>query len=209
MYRLIKKSFYERPALVVAKDLIGCRLSFEDPKHGPVGGIVVETEAYTTGDAACHAWHLEQKRKKNPQATGRGAELFGEPGLTYVYLNYGMYWLLNVVTDPLGVPGGVLIRAVEPTIGESIVWKNRPNISKREQLTNGPGKLTLGIGITGHHHQLDVTRGPIYFEKPLKKISSLEIATSSRIGITQATDLEWRFYLRGNSYVSPAKPSSR
>lgn len=205
MFSVIPISFYRRSAVAVAKDLIGCRLVVDHPRQGTVGGIIVETEAYTTGDPACHAWHLEIKRKKNPLATGKGHELFGPPGLTYVYLNYGMYWMLNVVTDPEGTPGAVLIRAVEPTIGEQIFWKNRPKIKHREELADGPGKLTRAMGIDDRHHQLDVTNGPLRFEKPDRR--KLEITTSSRIGITQGVDLPWRFFVKDSPYVSPGKPS--
>lgn len=207
MFSDISISFYSRPALVVAKELIGCRLVVDHPRIGTIGGIVVETEAYTSGDPACHAWHLEQKRKTNPEATGKGVELFGPPGLTYIYLNYGMYWLLNVVTDPEGTPGAVLIRAVEPEIGEDIFWKNRPRIKNREQLANGPGKLTVAMGIDDRYHQLSVTDGPLRFEKPRQR--RIQIATSSRIGITKGIDRPWRCFVKGSDYVSPGLPSDR
>ncbi len=207
MFRDIPKSFYGRPATVVARELIGCRLLVDHPSVGAVGGVVVETEAYASGDPACHAWHLEKKRNKDPMAIGKGHELFGPPGLTYIYLNYGMYWLLNVVTDPEGTPGGVLIRAVEPSLGENIFWENRPKIKKREDLANGPGKLTVAMGIDDRHHQMDVTTGPIRFEKPTRHKSDLEISTSSRVGISQGVDLPWRFFAKGSIYVSRGIPA--
>jgi DNA-3-methyladenine glycosylase len=203
----LDKSFYQRPALKVASDLIGCVLVFNHPESGQVAGVIVETEAYTSGDEACHAWHLEKKRLINRDVMGRGHELFGRAGLTYVYLNYGMYWLLNVVTDEEGVPGAVLIRAVEPILNERVCWKNRPGVKSKFNLTNGPGKLTLAMGIEGSHHQLDITKGPIFIVPRPQEI--LEIASSSRIGISKATEHQWRFFLGGNPYVSPGKPSDR
>lgn len=207
MFKPLKKSFFERNTLTVARDLIGCNLIFDHPKFGYVVGMIVETEAYMSGDAACHAWHLEQKRKTNPKATGRGVELFGEPGFTYVYLNYGMYWLLNVVTDPVGVPGAVLIRAIEPKLNEDIFWRHRPKVSRREQLANGPGKLTVALGINGTHNQLDVTQGPIRFERSSAVSRRQIIATSTRIGISQARELEWRFFVADSPFVSPVRQS--
>lgn len=207
MYRPLKKSFYERSPVIVARELIGSLLVFDHPQHGTLGGIVVETEAYGRGDAASHAWSLERKREKNPEATGRAIEFFGEPGLSYVYLNYGMYWMLNVVTEQVGVPGAVLIRAIEPTLGENIFWENRPKITKKEHLANGPGKLTLAMEIDSRYHQIDMTDGPIRFEKSNKDTAKIAIGTSSRIGITKSVELPWRFFVKGSPFVSPGKPS--
>jgi DNA-3-methyladenine glycosylase len=205
MYSQIPMSFYERPAVVVAQELLGCRLIVEHPGQEAIGGLIVETEAYTTNDPACHAWHLEQKRKTNPNASGKGEELFGAPGFTYIYLNYGMYWLLNVVTDPIGTPGAVLIRAVEPCIGEEQFWKNRPKVKKREDLANGPGKLTLAMGIDQRYHQISLAEGPLRLQQPRHR--RVEVATSGRIGISQGVDLPWRFFIKDSNFVSRAKPS--
>jgi DNA-3-methyladenine glycosylase len=131
--------------------------------------------------------------------------LFGPPGFTYVYLNYGMYWLLNIITEPEGSPGAVLIRAIEPSLGEGVFWRNRPRVTKRENLANGPGKLTLAMGIDQRHHGISVTDGSLRLQRPRRRHVVLECST--RIGITKGTDRPWRFFIKGSPFVSPGKPS--
>ena len=120
--------------------------------------------------------------------TPRTQVIFGEPGHAYVYLIYGMYDCLNIVCEPEGVAGCVLIRALEP-------------VSGLKGLANGPGKLTRAMGINRTHNGVDVTKGPITIHPP-ERAEKFEIATSTRIGITKSADLPLRFFIKGNPSVS-------
>lgn len=153
--------------------------------HGEVSGCIVETEAYLGAtDPAAHAYR---------GLTPRTRVLFGPPGHAYVYLIYGIHNCLNIVAEPEGAAGCVLIRALEPGTGIS-----RP--------TNGPGKLTRALGITLKHNGCDVTRGPITVSAP-ETPAAFEIGVSPRIGITKAADLPLRFFIQGNRSVSGSKYS--
>ena len=141
---------------------------------------IVEVEAYLgLTDRAAHAW-------RGP--TPRTQVLFGPPGHAYVYLIYGMYECLNIVADSAGVPGCVLIRALEPIQGI-------------ERPTNGPGRLTRAMGISRAHNGTDLTRGKLTAREP-GQIAKLEIGVSPRIGITHCADWPLRFFIRGNPHVS-------
>jgi len=161
--------------------------------HGSASGIIVETEAYTgPGDDASHSAR---------GVTPRTRVIFGPPGHAYVYLIYGMYQCLNIVAEPDGVPGGVLIRAIQPLTGIEQMQSRRRAARRVEDLANGPGKLTQAFGITMQHNGADVTRGTLTVHPP-KNETQLDIAVSPRIGITKAADLPLRFFLRGNPFVS-------
>ena len=139
----LPRSFYARGAVEVARDLLGKVI-----RHGPASARIVETEAYLgVGDAAAHS-------ARGP--TPRTRVIFGPPGHAYVYLIYGMHYCLNIVAEPEGVAGCVLIRAVEP-VGA---------VAGAALLSNGPGKLTRALGITLDHYGVDLTRGPITLHKP-------------------------------------------
>jgi DNA-3-methyladenine glycosylase len=169
------RAFYRRPAVQVARELLGKILSYEN-----ASGRIVETEAYLgEDDGAAHSAR---------GITPRTKILFGPPGHAYVYLIYGMYDCLNVVCEPEGIAGGVLIRALEP-------------VSGLKGLANGPGKLTRAMGINLTHNGVDVTKGPITIHAP-RRAEKFEIATSVRIGITKSADLPLRFYIIGNPSVS-------
>src|SRR5947209_5879283 len=132
---ILKRSFYERPTVEVARGLLGKVLV-----HGPTAGVIVETEAYLGGeDLAAHSAR---------GITERTRVIFGPPGHAYVYFIYGMYECLNLVCEPAGVPGCVLIRALEPVAGMDLMRTRRPAARKPEQIANGPGKLTLAMAIT-------------------------------------------------------------
>lgn len=198
----LDRGFFERDSLAVARELIGKLLLYDAPE-GRLSGRIVETEAYGMNDPACHAWGIHPGVEAHTKR--RGFALFGVPGTAYVYLNYGMYWLLNVVTEPEGVCGAVLIRAIEPVEGIEIMRQKRPGVRRDRDLTNGPGKLTLALGISGDMSGSDLTRSPLYFaEGPT---TAEEIATSGRIGISAGGELPWRFYVVENPWVSPGKPS--
>jgi DNA-3-methyladenine glycosylase len=185
---ILKREFYDRPAVEVARGLLGKVLV-----HGPAAGIIVETEAYLGGDdLAAHSAR---------GITDRTRVIFGQPGHAYVYFIYGMYECLNLVCEPEGKPGCVLIRALEPVAGIERMRERRPAARKDEDLASGPGKLTLAMGITRAQNGADVTRGALVVREPEEK-RRVEIAVTPRIGITKCVDLPLRFAIRGNRFVS-------
>lgn len=202
---VLGQDFFARPTLEVARDLIGVTLVHEH-KKGKISGRIVETEAYTQDDPASHSFGVLDRVKGRLHVKRRGYGLFEAPGTAYVYLTYGMYWLFNVVTEPAGIGGAVLIRAVEPLEGLDLMRAHRPGVRKEKDLTNGPGKLALAFGIDGRFHKRMLTGSPLFFEDTSEK-STLAIGTSSRIGIRRGTEFPWRFFVRNNPFVSPGKPS--
>lgn len=188
---ILKRAFYDRPAVEVARALLGKVLC-----NGPAAGMIVETEAYLGGDdLAAHSAR---------GVTDRTRVIFGPPGHAYVYFIYGMYECLNLVAEPPGHPGCVLIRALEPVAGIDLMRTRRPAARKLEDLASGPGKLTLALGITRAQNGADVTRGPLVVRAPAEP-RKFDIATSPRIGITQCADWPLRFYILANPFVSRAK----
>lgn len=186
--RILKREFYERPTVTVARELLGKVLV-----HGPTAGIIVETEAYLGGDdLASHSAR---------GITDRTRVIFGPPGHAYVYFIYGMYECLNLVAEPAGQPGCVLIRALEPLAGIEVMRERRPAARKTEDLASGPGKLTLAMGITRAQNGADVTRGTLVVRTPTEP-RRVEIAVTPRIGIRQCADWPLRFIIRGNKFVS-------
>ena len=184
----LSRLFYSRPTVEVARDLLGMVLV-----HGETAGIIVETEAYPGGDdLASHSAR---------GITDRTRVIFGPPGHAYVYLIYGVYRCLNIVAEPAGQPGCVLIRAIEPTSGIEIMQRRRPAAKRAESLTNGPGKLTLALGITRNHYGVDVTTGPLLVQRQ-PKLPRFEIKTTPRIGITHCADRPLRFLIKDNPFVS-------
>jgi DNA-3-methyladenine glycosylase len=178
---ILKRSFYNRSAIEVARDLLGKVLV-----HGVTAGTIVETEAYLGGDdLAAHSAR---------GITERTRVIFGPPGHAYVYFIYGMYECLNIVAEPPGQPGCVLIRALEPVAGIEIMRQRRPAARKTEDLASGPGKLTLAMGITRTLNGADVTRGALVVRQSAER-RAFEIAVTPRIGITQSTDLPLRFLI--------------
>jgi DNA-3-methyladenine glycosylase len=185
---ILKRSFYERPTMEVARGLLGKVLV-----HGAAAGIIVETEAYLGGDdLASHSAR---------GVTDRTRVIFGPPGHAYVYFIYGMYECLNIVAEPAGQPGCVLVRAVEPVAGIEIMRRRRPAARRMEDLASGPGKLTLAMGITRAHNGADVTRGALVVREPIEP-RAFEIGATPRIGISQCADLPLRFVILGNRFVS-------
>jgi len=186
----LPRSFYARETVAVARDLLGKILA-----HGGSSGRIVETEAYLgVGDGASHSAR---------GITPRTRVMFGHPGYAYVYFIYGMYDCVNVVAEPENVAGAVLIRALEPVAGIDRIRARRPGIQRMEDLTNGPGKLTMSLGITIRDNGVDLTRGPITVHAP-KAADDFRIGVSPRIGITKSADLPLRFFIEGNSFVSKA-----
>ena len=204
---ILGPQFYARDTLAVARELVGMLLV-----HAPRDGVrlvgrVVETEAYTGDDPACHAAGLVGAEAGDVPLEGRGAELFGAPGTAYVYLCYGIHWMLNVVTEPEGTCGAVLIRAVHPLEGMEVMEQRRSAAQSAVALTNGPGKLAQAFGVDGQLDGKPLTEAPVFFARPVDE-PDVEVSTSSRIGITRAVDRPWRFYAEGDPYVSRGTPSN-
>jgi DNA-3-methyladenine glycosylase len=188
VYVILPRSFYQRNTIPVARDLLGKVLV-----HGAVKARIVETEAYLGGDdlAAHSARGL----------TERTRVIFGPPGHAYVYLIYGMHECLNLVAEPDGFPGCVLIRALEPLEGLEEMKRRRRNASRVEQLARGPGNLTKAMGITRAHNGVDVTAGELRVEED-GAAEPFEIRTTPLIGITKSADWPLRFLIAGNPFVS-------
>ena len=181
--------FLNRPAEIVAPDLIGCILEREI--EGVImRAMIVETEAYDEMDAASHSYKGQTERTKI---------MFGEPGYLYVYFTYGMHHCCNVVTDAKGKGSAVLIRAVEPIEGEPFMQEKRARDGV--ELTNGPAKLCQALGIDKQLNGHDLSASPLKLILKSKN-EPLDIIQTTRIGISQAKDVQWRFYLSGNKYVS-------
>lgn len=187
----LPRKFYERDTAQVARELLGKVLIRRSPE-GITSGKIVETEAYYgRGDPASRA--SRKRTKLNWLMWERG-------GLAFVYMVHGQ-WLFNVTTEREGVPGAVLIRALEPLEGVELM-KKRGKVTDERNLTSGPGKLTQAMGITYDHHGLDLT-----IEKNELIIANgeperFEIASSHRIGVSADLRKKLRFYIRNNPYVS-------
>lgn len=204
LYKKLDKKFFERPAVKVAKSLIGKYIIHHICNDIILIAKIVEDEAYGTNDPACHAWSNYCRLKKGESIKGRSAVLFDEPGIAYVYLNYGIYWLFNVVVDKKGIPGAVLIRAVEPLLGINYMQKLRPAAKNLIELTNGPGKLTLALNIDQRYHKKSLVspNSSLYFAKYINSDTPPIIVSSSRIGISKGKHLQWRFFEKHNNFVS-------
>ncbi len=200
--------YFAQSTLHVARDLLGKRLVRVLDDDTTLVGRIVETEAYTQDDPAFHGWGLYDADTGTVRREGRAAALFGLPGTGYVYLIYGMHWLLNVVTEPEGTGGAVLIRAVEPLQAREVMQEHRA-VGRAVQLTNGPGKLTQALAIDDALHGAMLTGPPLFFADAGDDSPAFEVVTSSRIGISQAVDRPWRFFIAGHPYVSPAPPSDQ
>lgn len=204
----LPQSFFDRPTVRVARALLGHRLVYDHPSGNRLVGRIVETEAYTEEDPACHASRLSRDPDTGEIAgDGRARDLFAAPGTAYVYLIYGMHWLLNVVTESEGTAGAVLIRAVEPKAGGEFMRQTR-GVQREEDLTNGPGKLTDAFDIDGEFHQTDLTDPPLYLAEG-RVVEAHEVAQSSRIGISKAVERPWRWWVTESRFVSNGTPSDQ
>jgi len=191
---LLEVDFYRRDTAVVARLLIG-KLLVRRLEGKILSGIIVETEAYYGfDDPASHAFSGMTKRAKI---------MFGRPGTAYVYFCYGMYYMLNAVTEEENTPGAVLIRAVQPAIGTEEMFKRRKT-KDIKNLASGPGKLTSAFGIDINDNGRDLTdKGSnLNIYDAFIKTDKLEVASSPRIGITAGVEKNLRFYLLYNDYVS-------
>ena len=186
------RNFFALDTAVVTRNLLRVNLA---RRNGAdlLKGNIVETEAYYgEGDPPSHA---------TSGRTGRSKIMWEKPGVAYVYLIYGIHTMLNVVTEPKGTPGAVLIRAVEPLEGLGKMEANRDGVD-RDELTDGPGKLTQAfrIGLNMNGEDL-VSSGKLWFSRG-NNIEENEIDTSGRIGVSQGKEEQLRFFLSGNRFVS-------
>ncbi len=195
---ILPRAFYARPTLEVAPDLIG-KVLVHEAAGGPAAGVIVEVEAYIgESDPACHA---------APGPTARNAPLYGPPGVAYVYLNYGIHYLVNAVTEPEGAPAAVLIRALEPLEGLRLMRRRRARGASRPpssytdiELCRGPGNLTRALGISLKQNRRDLTDGPLRIED--RGLGARPLAWSRRIGITVGVEPEWRVFAADSDAVS-------
>ena len=197
MDRKLPREFYTRPdVLEVARDLLGKKLVVPNRNGTRVAGIIVETEAYRgPEDRASHAY--------GGRRTNRTETMYGPGGTAYVYFVYGMYNQFNVVTNSVDHPHAVLIRALEPVEGIELMRKRRHN-QPDHNLTNGPGKLCIALGIDRKLDAADLLGDEVWLEAG-EKISRSRILAGPRIGIDYAEewkDKPWRFWIRSNPFVS-------
>jgi DNA-3-methyladenine glycosylase len=188
----LPREFYNRETEQVARDLLGAVLECHS-EDGVVAGRIVETEAYLgEHDLACHA---------AAGRTTRTEPLYGAPGIAYVYLIYGMYWCFNAVTREEHHPSAVLVRAVEPLQGIELMRQRRPKVRRDVDLTNGPGKLCLALGIDAHHNRNPLDRAPLLIRSGEPVVDG-DVTVTPRIGITQAAEWPLRWFVTNNPYVS-------
>jgi DNA-3-methyladenine glycosylase len=182
-------AFYARSVHEVARDLVGCIV-----RHGDAAGRIVEVESYHQEEPACHAF---------AGLTPRTRVLFGPPGSAYVYRSYGIHALLNAVAEDEGTGAAALIRALEPVEGIDLM-RQRRGMERAEELCNGPGKLTQALGIW-----LDLNGTPLVGGGPIEILprdGEPNVVTGTRIGITKAVELPWRFCDRDSRCVSRPWP---
>jgi len=199
---ILPSDFYARPTLEVARDLLGKILRHRG-RGGAAAGRIVEVEAYIgEDDPACHA---------APGLTPRNAPLYGPPGVAYVYLNYGLHYLVNAVTEEKGSPAAVLIRALEPVDGLDLMrrrrarakWRRGKPIPSDHELCRGPGNLTTALGITLAHNELPLTKPPLVIEDAGSAVEKIE--WTPRIGIRVGTEQPWRCTIAGHLSVSGSR----
>jgi DNA-3-methyladenine glycosylase len=196
-YRLLARSELPVDTVELARYLIGKIVVRTTPK-GVLSGRIVETEAYPVGDAAGHAFRGE---------TARNRALFLRPGHAYVYLAYGVSWMLNVSSEAAGVGAGVLIRALAPLKGIAAMQRNRA-IENLRDLARGPGRLTAALDIDRRLDGIDLCRrGPLWLARDAG--DAFDVGTSTRIGLSQEAHRLLRFYVRGDRFVSGPKSLNR
>ncbi|MBZ0319389.1 MAG: DNA-3-methyladenine glycosylase [Anaerolineae bacterium] len=195
---IFNHDFYTQNACVVARELLGARLVRKIDGQR-MSGIIVETEAYTgVNDLASHG-----RLKRTP----RNLPMYEHPGHAYVYLTYGMHWLLNVACEPEGHPAAVLLRAIEPVEGLDLMAERRPNRPTTEW-TSGPARLTLAIGVDGQQNRVNLTdeQAGLWIEQGAP-IEDTQVSTGPRIGLGKRVpepwfSMAWRWWISDNPYVS-------
>jgi len=189
----IDREFYVRNTLDVARHTLG-KLLVRVQNGVCLSGRIVEVEAYIgEDDPACHARFGR---------TERNDVMYGVGGFSYVYFIYGMYNMLNIVTEAEGYPAAVLIRALEPVVGIDDM-RARRSVKSDVDISNGPGKLCRAMDIGTSHSGLDMTRGELFVAN--LEWDTFHIGESPRIGIKNGLDRKWRFFVKGNRYVTPVR----
>ena len=194
---ILQKEFYERETVIVAKQLLGKTLT-RKIRGRKLTGIITETEAYRgNDDPASHA---------AVKMTPRNKVMFGQVGVSYVYFTYGMYFMLNVVAKSKKQnAGAILIRGMYPQNGIEIMKKNR-GVNETQNISNGPGKLTIALGITMKHHNKDLTdNSELYISDGIKP---KKINQKSRIGISKGIEKQWNFSINIKDYFSSSSSSN-
>ena len=195
LYRLgpaLQARFYDRDTAQVARDMLGAVLQ-ATTSRGVTRGRIVETEAYLgPDDPACHA---------AAGLTARTLHLFGSPGRAYVYFVYGMHWCFNAVTRERGHGAAVLVRAVNPSEGIDLMRERRPHVRHERDLTNGPGKLCMAMGIDGSISGTSLRDGHIVIRAG-ESVTDADVVVTPRIGIRKAADWPLRFLVRNDPFVS-------
>ncbi len=191
----LPRSFYIRPTLDIARDVLG-KIFVQKIGKKILAGRIIEVEAYhQNGDRASHSFRGK---------TARNEMMFREGGYLYVYFTYGMHFCMNIVTEEIDIGAAVLIRAIEPLVGTDIMQKNRGEKIKYHDLTNGPAKCCQAFGIARKHNGTDLTGSEIYIlDSPM--IPEPDIVVTNRIGIKESVELPWRFYIKRNKFISKLK----
>jgi DNA-3-methyladenine glycosylase len=194
---ILQRPFYQQDIITFSKSLLG-KILVHQTLEGTTKGRIVETEAYLgPEDKAAHS--------SGGRRTARNEVMYGEKGHAYVYLIYGMYNCINITSGSVpGKPEAVLIRALEPVEGLELMAKRRGCPGKPVNLTNGPGRLCIGLGISRAQNLQDLTAPPLYVEDA-PEVQLDEIVASKRVGVDYAgewKDLLWRFYVKNNQFVS-------
>ena len=202
--RLGRDFFTRTDTLRVARDLLGKLLVVPTPSGRRVSGMIVETEAYLGEiDKGAHSY--------GGRRTARNEIMYSEGGHVYVFFVYGMYYQLNFVTGQIDHPHAILIRAVEPVEGIETM-RERRGVMKDKNLTSGPGKLCIALGVDRSFNGADAVGERIWLEE-YRDLKKSEIVTGPRVGIDYAeefVDMPWRFWVKGNEFVRKVKsPNSR
>ena len=188
----VDKQFYETPTLELAEKLLGKIFVRILPENIRLKGRIVETEAYLGhNDEACHAWRGK---------TARNQIMFRAPGTMYVYFNYGVHYLLNIVSEPENHAGAVLVRAMEPVEGTAFMQEQRKT-GIFTNIMSGPGKLTQALAIDGGCNGKELF-GEEFFLENAPPVPQNMIGTSARAGISRSRDLPWRKFILNNPHVS-------
>ncbi|GBC86877.1 Putative 3-methyladenine DNA glycosylase [bacterium HR12] len=195
--RPLPRSFFDRDVTAVARDLLGRILVRRLADGRRLAVRLVEVEAYAPDDPASHSY-------RGP--TERNRTMFGPPGRLYVYFTYGMHHCLNVVTGPEGVGAAVLLRAGEPIEGLEAMAERRGTDDPR-LLCSGPGRLAQALGLTREHDGADLVLGPEIRLHEGEPVPEARVAVTTRVGINHGTERPWRFFVAGDPFVSPGRPT--
>ena len=187
----LRRSFFDRSVHEVAPELIGATFLVNG-----IGGLIVEVEAYHHTDPAAHSYRGK---------TERNAVMFGPAGYAYVYRSYGIHWCVNFVCEGTESASAVLIRALQPTAGIAAMRRRR-KLKGERLLCSGPGRLTQALAITHAQNGLALDRAPFALFAPAERV---EVAVGIRIGLTKATDLPWRYGLKGSAFLSKPFKTAR